>query len=361
MRALSILPPQNLHKTSLMDNAIVLPTHRPRLLCESVLQVTDHDPLARMAALSYAVETGASPALHTPAASDKSHRFNAAPGQQRSFEAPLGAHLCCQPAAAAEMVAARQRAADLSLRVAELERASVHNAGAYEGSVARRNAAAVAISSGIGPAGRDEVLSGMGRPVLDLLESQAPIEEFIENRFLSAERYTGFMVMFHQMAETVASFKPLRWDTSRSQSCLRVATTAAPISAADLVRTWQAGTAAGLDDSSHHGGVEQRGMRRVSSTVLAFKPGRNRLGELADAFEGSVRGLRGGGPSSEGSLRGMMRSDGGSYGSYGGSMRSGAGALAAMEEGVAADLNAPWWSPQAATVTIASGVVPTEQ
>ena len=36
-------------------------------------------------------------------------------------------------------------------------------------------------------------------------------------------------------------------------------------------------------------------------------------------------------------------------------------ALAAMEEGVAADLNAPWWSPQAATVTIASGVVPTEQ
>lgn len=40
------------------------------------------------------------------------------------------------------------------------------------------------------------------------------------------------------MATTVASFWPLKFDTWRSQSCLRIATTAAPVSAADLEREW---------------------------------------------------------------------------------------------------------------------------
>ena len=334
-----------------MDAAIVLPTHRPRLLCESVLEVRDHDPLARMAALSYAVESGAAPALSMPAASDKSHRFGAAPGHQRSFDAPIGAHLCCQPGAAAEMMAARQRAAGLSALVAAMEHASVH--GGYEGSA--RRGAGIGATADMGPAGRDAVLSGIGRSVLDILESQSPLEEFIENRFLSAERYTAFLVMFHEMAATVASFAPLRWDTSRSQSCLRVATTAAPISAADLVRTFQAGTAAGLDEPSYHGGVAGLALQatalndsapRVSTTAqqqpLAFKPGRYRasLGDIVGAIEGSVRGNRRGG-------------DGDSHGSYSGSMRSAGGALAAMEEGAG---EVPWWS--APVIDVASGAVP---
>lgn len=48
----------------------------------------------------------------------------------------------------------------------------------------------------------------------------------------------GAQVLFHEMARKVASFWPLSFDTSRSQSRLRVATTAAPVSAADLYNTW---------------------------------------------------------------------------------------------------------------------------
>lgn len=40
------------------------------------------------------------------------------------------------------------------------------------------------------------------------------------------------------MAARVAAFLPLSFDISRSQSQLRVATTAAPISAAELEREW---------------------------------------------------------------------------------------------------------------------------
>jgi hypothetical protein len=253
----------------------------------------------------------------------------------------------------------------------------------HGGALATASAAAAAATSGaaagaeIGPAGRDAVLSGMGRSVLDLLESQAPLEEFIENRYLSAERYVAFLVMFHAVAETVASFKPLAFDTSRSQSCLRVATTAAPISAADLVRTWQAGTAAGLDDESHHGGrialgvpppgSSSRGssahggsLRRVPS--LQLKPGRWRasrasLGDLLTAASTAL----------EGSLHGSMHARGGSRISDGGaqgSMYGAANALAAMEEGggaavlgaVAADV--PWWN--APVVSVSSGCVPPE-
>jgi hypothetical protein len=45
-------------------------------------------------------------------------------------------------------------------------------------------------------------------------------------------------VVFHEMAARVAAFLPLQFDISRSQSQLRVATTAAPISAAELEREW---------------------------------------------------------------------------------------------------------------------------
>ena len=40
------------------------------------------------------------------------------------------------------------------------------------------------------------------------------------------------------MAARVSAFYPLRFDISRSQSQLRVATTAAPISAAEIEREW---------------------------------------------------------------------------------------------------------------------------
>lgn len=194
-----------------------------------------------------------------------------------------------------------------------------------------------------------------------------PLAQFLENRFLSAERYVAFLVLFHQMAETVASFAPLRWDTSRSQSCLRVATTAAPISAADLLRTWQAGTAAGLDDVSHHGGAmaaldasttprASTLQRRQSAGALALKPGRWRasLGDIVGVLDASMRG----GPASRASPPGSYLSGEGSAVS---SMHRGGGALeaiAAMEAGATAfelDASQPWWS--SSVVSVASGSV----
>ena len=63
-------------------------------------------------------------------------------------------------------------------------------------------------------------------------------ESLCGGRYASLERYLAFLVVFHEMAARVAAFTPLRFDVSRSQSQLRVATTAAPISAAELEREW---------------------------------------------------------------------------------------------------------------------------
>ncbi len=57
-------------------------------------------------------------------------------------------------------------------------------------------------------------------------------------RYASLERYLAFLVMFHAMAARVANWFPLNFDLARSQSQLRVATTAAPISAAELEKEW---------------------------------------------------------------------------------------------------------------------------
>ena len=59
-------------------------------------------------------------------------------------------------------------------------------------------------------------------------------QTFYECRIASLERYIAFCVMFHAMA--VQCHKPMfrvPWDIARSQSNLRVATTASPVSAVD--------------------------------------------------------------------------------------------------------------------------------
>jgi hypothetical protein len=110
---------------------------------------------------------------------------------------------------------------------------------------------------GPAPQGRSALLSSahLRESVLEMLESQSSIEELVENRFLAAERHLAFLVLFHAMASRVAAFWPLRFDVSRSQSCLRVATTAAPVSAADLLRSWEEGRECGLDDASDQEGA----------------------------------------------------------------------------------------------------------
>jgi len=63
------------------------------------------------------------------------------------------------------------------------------------------------------------------------LDKCQPIEHLFESRVASFERYVGFLVTFHSMADHAS--KPWllpSWDISRSQSNLRVATTACPVS-----------------------------------------------------------------------------------------------------------------------------------
>jgi hypothetical protein len=80
-------------------------------------------------------------------------------------------------------------------------------------------------------------------------------------RYASLERYIAFLVMFHAMAARVAAFFPLQFDIARSQSQLRVATTAAPISAAEIEKEWAHDAVAGcvfgpgrevLPDETYH-------------------------------------------------------------------------------------------------------------
>jgi hypothetical protein len=69
-----------------------------------------------------------------------------------------------------------------------------------------------------------------------VLDAEAPVKDLFEGRFASLERYVGFLVLFHAMALRVScSSWPLPpWDISRSQSILRVASTAAPVSGAEV-------------------------------------------------------------------------------------------------------------------------------
>ena len=367
----------NSYRNALMDTAIVLPTHRPRLLCESVLGVKEHEPLARLAALEYAVDTGQRPqlsegALHSGVdSSSVSRRYASSPDMaQKGFDAPIGVHLCCAPIG--------------SLPLDDTRRGGSHEAGDSQASgdaagivtaaamaMARRTAAHLTAVTGRAleaeergstvhgatPNQRAAVLSGLTKPVVDLLESQADVETFIECRFLAAERYTAFLVLFHAMAARVAGFWPLTYDVSRSQSCLRVATTASPVSAADLVRTYQAGTAAGLDESSYHGGfvlsaddhilvpgdVSFRGaaagtMRQVRST-LRLPRSKSSTGTLSW-------------PATEpGQNDSWMSGDGGTvWGAHAALLEVGAD----LEAGVA--VSDRWWADDITTVT--SGAVP---
>ena len=262
----------NPYSNALMDTAITLPTMRPKLLCESICDVEETEPMSRMAALRYAA--------------GKATAGGGSLAVSGGGGAPVGAHLCCAPAQGAAMAAARRAATLMSLSHAEAERSvtasvrggslagsanwptdrtpgtSLHGGGSGggggpslrrgflyaaaaerggSGSVHGRPAASEgSVRSGGGtvrggaanaPDVRSGVLSALQRPVLDILEAQSAVEEFMENRFLSAERYTAFLVLFHEMAATVATaFPPLAFDTHRSQSALRVATTAAPVS-----------------------------------------------------------------------------------------------------------------------------------
>lgn len=168
---------------------------------------------------------------------------------------PIGAWRCCEPSANVAMAQARLVAGNMLQKNTEEELQSVHGGtrgsvhggtrGSVHGGKSAHGGKSVRGSSRGGPsvaspAARDNVLNSMhrralpqhppsplcrpfsllpllptsfafsllplpdvclpcvrsvsaDRSVLDVLESQSPLEEFLENRFLSAERYTSFL------------------------------------------------------------------------------------------------------------------------------------------------------------------------
>lgn len=82
------------------------------------------------------------------------------------------------------------------------------------------------------PAVRLAFSSRLDRETCAIQDSQVIVQQFYECRIASLERYIGFCVMFHAMAESSRfPWFHVSWDIARSQSNLRVATTASPISA----------------------------------------------------------------------------------------------------------------------------------
>ncbi|GLI64923.1 hypothetical protein VaNZ11_008318 [Volvox africanus] len=79
-----------------------------------------------------------------------------------------------------------------------------------------------------------EAVAAVGSTLEDVLHKQTVMEQLLESRYLSLERLLAFMVMFHAMARRTADWWPLTFDIARSQSGLRVATTAAPVTASEL-------------------------------------------------------------------------------------------------------------------------------
>ncbi len=96
---------------------------------------------------------------------------------------------------------------------------------------------------------------------VDLWQHTAPktpgAQKFYDGRFASLERLIAGYVLLHAMADRVSSFWPLRYDKSRSQSGTRVASTASPVSGADLF--------------SRNGEPEEPELRLEKPATLPFK------------------------------------------------------------------------------------------
>ena len=75
---------------------------------------------------------------------------------------------------------------------------------------------------------------------LDLTLLQVLLQTLAETRFDSMQRLIAFLVLFHSMGKAVADFWPtwtlglFSYNMSRTQSIMRVATTASPVSGQEV-------------------------------------------------------------------------------------------------------------------------------
>lgn len=112
------------------------------------------------------------------------------------------------------------------------------------------------------PSGRVAFSSGLDTDAQRVQSSLAFEQLFYECRIASLERYMTFCVLFHVMAsESCRPWLCYPWDIARSQSNLRVATTASPISAADVSDGGSGG----------HGGPSSEAKKMVMSFVANIR------------------------------------------------------------------------------------------
>ncbi|CAI5520261.1 unnamed protein product [Closterium sp. Naga37s-1] len=137
------------HARSLVKRHVVLPSNRPKFLCEKLLGVDDLEPMKRMATREHVVSTttGKNP-------------FETLDSQV------VGLHLCDEGTV--------QKARKLGLSMLAHGMRDISTADAED------------------PGNREAILSALGGDVNNLLHSQAPIEDICENRFLSLERLIAF-------------------------------------------------------------------------------------------------------------------------------------------------------------------------
>jgi hypothetical protein len=74
----------------------------------------------------------------------------------------------------------------------------------------------------------------------EIMERQGLVQSLYEGRCASLERFVGFLILFHHLSSRVASFWPrwscgmLGYDMSRTQSIMRIATTASPVGGSEV-------------------------------------------------------------------------------------------------------------------------------
>lgn len=204
-----------------MDHSIVLPSNRHRFLCEAIMSAKDGsilEPSQRLAKIASILDDCEHASAENEAALvDTISAWAAKPEAEDGAEYFVGVDGLHKP------------------QILSLAKAGAHRCGdplCYLRLLGAIPASTVDEKDTAGNGGLDET-------VQDQLEAQSDVEQLVEARCLSLERLLAFEVMFHSMAARVADFWPLNFDVSRSQSGLRICTTAGPVSASDLQREYE--------------------------------------------------------------------------------------------------------------------------
>jgi len=287
-------------KSSVVDAHSCLETHRPKFMCEALIGVESNEPMRRLAAVKASTSVVANSVVDV--------LFE----EEALSMRPIGMHLLpkddtrengvCDSSfsnvnenegslrggsAAAAMNGGSKGESPSPARPQNKRKSRAPGAFSFAGADARMKDSELkqlkqklesASSESAKPsedamqasaAKMEQALMSMSDSMANIITGSSHMESFCEARFASFERYMAFLVAFHSMASTVAGFWPLNFDISRSQSQLRIATTAAPISAAEIEREWADHSHSGRERSQNNDGDPQGAIGNIADCVVA--------------------------------------------------------------------------------------------